>query len=79
LKELQRSQSEDHAGIFGSDVEESIDALLHVSHPTDVDQYFFLFDNFVVFDNTTIQVVETKRSNHQITFPSWILVTYHEG
>ncbi len=37
LEELQRSQSEDHAGIFGSDVEESINALLDVSHPTDVD------------------------------------------
>lgn len=36
LKELQGSQSEDHAGIFGSYVEESIDALLDVSHPTDV-------------------------------------------
>ncbi len=37
LEELQRSQSEDHAGIFRPYIEESIDSLLNVSHPTDVD------------------------------------------
>ncbi len=36
-EELQGSQSEDHARIFGSYVEESINAFLDVSHPTDVD------------------------------------------